>query len=278
MRLGRCLSVLAEEQLVVKTNKSLGQHWLTDRQVLSQIADYAEITKNDTVLEIGPGLGTLTSELTRRAKKVIAVEFDAELARKLPSQFVGSSLEVIHKDILNFDTNELPNGYIVVANIPYNITSKLIQHLFESGNKPKIASLLVQKEVANRLASEPGKLSILAISAQIYSEINLGITVKAELFTPPPKIDSQVVILKLREKPLISEEIKKPFFRVVKAGFGEKRKKLRSSLSAGLNISKTNVEELLSGVGIDPNLRAESLSIDQWAKITKLLLDKGEIH
>jgi 16S rRNA (adenine1518-N6/adenine1519-N6)-dimethyltransferase len=131
-------------------NKSLGQHWLKDPDVLADIADLAELTTSDTVLEVGPGLGTLTSRLLARAGRVVAVEFDTELARKLPGQFPGKNLEVIHQDILQFDTYNLPVGYKVVANVPYYITSKIIQHLSESSNPPKTMVLLVQKEVAER--------------------------------------------------------------------------------------------------------------------------------
>lgn len=247
--------------------KSLGQHWLKDRAVLASIADEANIRPNDTVLEIGPGLGTLTSELLRRAAKVIAVEFDPELARKLPGQFPGTNLEVINEDILSFDVSKLPAGYKVVANVPYYITSKIVQKLMTAENKPATTVLLVQKEVAERLAADPGDMSILAISAQVYAEAHLGDVVPAYLFTPPPKVDSQVVVLESRQYPLVKPENEKAFFRVVKAGFSAKRKKLRSSLSGGLAISKTEVEQLLAKAKISPDARAEDLSIGDWLRL-----------
>ncbi|MBC7565004.1 ribosomal RNA small subunit methyltransferase A, partial [Candidatus Saccharibacteria bacterium] len=184
--------------------KSLGQHWLKDRKVLADIAKAAEITPLDTVLEIGPGLGTLTSVLLRQAEKVIAVELDGELAAKLPGQFPGKTLQVINEDILEFDLSVLPKNYIVVANVPYYITSKIIQTLLTSDNKPKTTVLLIQKEVAVRLAAEPGNMSILSISAQIYGEVELDQVVPAHYFTPPPKVDSQVVVIKTRSEPLIA--------------------------------------------------------------------------
>lgn len=248
-------------------NKSLGQHWLRDRGVLEHIADCADVQGSDTVLEIGPGLGTLTSELLRRADNVVAVEFDAELAKKLPGQFPGKNLTVHNEDILLFDLSTLPADYKVVANVPYYITSKIVQKLMTASNKPSVAVLLVQKEVAERIAAKPGDMSILALSAQIYAEASLGDEVPAELFTPPPKVDSQVVILKAREQPLVSSEQEKAFFRVVKAGFSAKRKKLRSSLAGGLGISKQEVEALLSDTGISPDARAEDLSVDDWKQI-----------
>lgn len=251
-------------------NKSLGQHWLRDRAVLSHIADLADIQPGDTVLEIGPGLGTLTSELLRRAEKVIAVEFDEELARKLPGQFPGKNLEVKTGDILSFDLSTLPKGYKVVANVPYYITSKIVQLLMTADNKPAIAVLLVQKEVAQRLAAKPGDMSILAVSAQLFSEVSLGDVVPAALFTPPPKVDSQVVVLKTRTESFLGEVSEKAFFRVVKAGFSAKRKKLRSSLSAGLGISKQQLETQLAQADISPDDRAETLSLDDWLRLTKL--------
>lgn len=249
--------------------KSLGQHWLHNREVLSQIADAAKLTDTDTVLEIGPGLGTLTSELLRRANKVVAVEFDEALADKLPAQFPGKNLEVIQSDILHFDLSQLPAGYKVVANVPYYITSKIVQLLMTAKNKPATTVLLVQKEVAERLAAGPGDMSILAISAQSFAEVALGITVPAEYFTPPPKVDSAVVILKTRPEPIFKDIPEKDFFRVVKAGFSAPRKKIHSSLAGGLGISKQKAQDLLEKSNINPELRAENLSLDDWVRLTK---------
>jgi 16S rRNA (adenine1518-N6/adenine1519-N6)-dimethyltransferase len=255
----------------LQNKKSLGQHWLRDRDVLKHIADCAEISLTDTVLEIGPGLGTLTSELLRRGEKVVAVEFDGDLARKLPGQFPGKNLEVINGDILDFDLSVLPAGYKVVANVPYYITSKIVQTLMTAENKPSISVLLVQKEVAERLAAKPGDMSILAISAQVFAEVSLGDVVGAELFTPPPKVDSQVIIMKTRLKPLIDEKKEDIFFKVVKAGFSAKRKKLRSSLSGGLGVSKPEAEEMLTSAKISPDSRAETLTIDDWLRLTDIV-------
>lgn len=247
--------------------KSLGQHWLKDRDVLANIADEAGITAEDTVLEIGPGLGTLTSELLRRARNVVAVELDGDLARKLPGQFPGKALEVVNQDILTFDLRALPEKYVVVANVPYYITSKIVQLLTTAVNKPRTIVLLIQKEVAERMAAEPGDMSILAVSSQVYAMVRLGDVVPAELFTPPPKVDSQVVILEMRPTPQVSPEQEKHFFRMVKAGFSAKRKKLRSSIASGLHISKQEAEQLLKEASISPEDRAEELSIDDWVRL-----------
>ena len=249
--------------------KELGQHWLKDRDILAAIADDAELLPDDTVLEIGPGLGTLTSELLRRTGSVVAVEFDPDLARKLPGQFPGKNLTVVHEDILQFDLGALPAGYKVVANVPYYITSKIIETLMTAENKPSLVVILVQKEVAQRVAARAGDMSILAVSAQVFAEAYLGVEVPREYFTPPPKVDSQVVVLRTREHPLVAPEDEKAFFRVVKAGFSAKRKKLRSSIAAGLAISKPAAEELLRHADINPELRAEDLSIDDWLRLAR---------
>ncbi len=249
--------------------KSLGQHWLKDRDILAEIADAAEIQPADTVLEIGPGLGTLTSELLRRAEKVVAVELDQDLARKLPGQFPGKNLQIVNQDILTFDLTNLPKDYVVVANVPYYITAKIVQLLLNAANKPRRIVLLVQKEVAERLAAEAGDMSILAVSAQVYADVSLGVLVPAEYFTPPPKVDSQTVILNLRKRSLLAGVDERNFFRIVRAGFSAKRKKLRSSLAGGLGIDKDKAVLLLSSAGIDPDVRAQDLTINDWIELAK---------
>lgn len=255
--------------------KSLGQHWLRDRETLRYIADCAELSKDDTVLEIGPGLGTLTSELLRQAGKVVAVEFDEALAKKLPGQFPGKNLEVVNQDILTFDLSRLSKGYKVVANVPYYITSKIVQLLMTADNKPSATVLLVQKEVAQRLAARPGEMSILAISAQVFAEVSLGDIVPAELFTPPPKVDSAVVVLKTRTEPLLAGVEEPLFFRVVKAGFSAPRKKLYSNLASGLAISKDQAKLLLESCDIHQDARAEALTLDQWGLLVRAYQQKA---
>lgn len=250
-------------------NKSLGQHWLRDHSSLSSIIAHAKLSMADTVLEIGPGLGTLTAHILRTGASVVAVEYDQQLAAKLPGQFPGTSLQVVSADFLDFDLNQLPEDYKVVANLPYYITSKIIQRLLTAINRPSLAVLLVQKEVAERLAARPGELSILGISAQVFAEVSLGEVVSATCFDPPPKVDSQVVILKIRARPLIDGIDERLFFRLVKAGFSAKRKMLRSSIGAGLDIEKEAAEALLQRAGINPDHRAQDVPIDSWISLTK---------
>lgn len=251
-----------------RPNKNLGQHWLFDSEILRQIVDAADVSANDTVLEIGPGLGTLTEVLSENAGRVIAVEFDQDLAAQL-RQKRFKNVEIINQDFLKFDLDNLPQGYKVVANIPYYITAKIIQKLVMAKNRPVRAALLVQKEVAERLAASPGQMSILSVATQLFSEVDLGIIVPPEMFTPPPKVDSQVVILMPHAQSIFSDLDEKKFFRLVRAGFGERRKKLRSSLAGGLSISKPTVENLLKNAGIDPNLRAQDLSLEDWHNLEK---------
>lgn len=251
--------------------KSLGQHWLDDEDSLDAMCQAAELTADDVILEVGPGLGTLTKLLIEQAREVVAVEFDRDLARALPSRIKASNLSVTNEDILKFDFTSLPVDYKVVANIPYYLTSNLVRVLSESSNQPSVAVLLVQKEVAQRVAAEPGDMSILSVTAQYYWAVGVGPIVPAELFTPPPKVDSQILIMQRHDKPLYPDVDTRKFFRLVKAGFGERRKMLRSSLSGGLHISKPDVEILLSKAGIDPNLRAQALSLDDWYRLYQVV-------
>lgn len=252
-------------------NKSLGQHWLKDQAVLSTIADSAGLVDGDYVLEVGPGPGTLTATLLQKGAIVTAVEYDAQLASTLALS-LGSpkNLTVVYKDILAFNFSTMPAGYKVVANIPYYLTSKLIRVLSESNNPPAVAVLLIQKEVAERVCAAPGDMSLLSVSAQVYFKTQLGTIVPAHLFTPPPKVNSQVVIMTRRSKPLVDAKDQKSFFWLVKAGFSERRKKLRSSLSGGLGISKESADELLSIAGISGDLRAQNLSIENWLQLTSV--------
>jgi 16S rRNA (adenine1518-N6/adenine1519-N6)-dimethyltransferase len=221
-------------------------------------------------LEIGPGQGSLSKHLVKKAKKVATVELDEALAEQLPSIVNAPNLEVVQTDILKFDLSRLPPGYKIVANIPYYLTSKLLRSLSESSNPPAAMVLLVQKEVAERICAEPGQMSILAVSIQLFYECELGQVVPAQLFTPPPKVDSQVVLLKRRLRPLFSDLETDKFFRIVKAGFSERRKKLRSSLAGGLRISKEETENLLARAGIDPNRRPQELSLEQWHQLERV--------
>lgn len=244
--------------------KSLGQHWLQDPSSLEAMCLAANLQPTDTVLEIGPGLGSLTKLLVKKAKQVIAVEFDQNLAHKLPQQVSANNLEIISQDILNYDFTSLPAGYKIVANIPYYLTSNLIRVISETANPPIQVALLIQKEVAERATAKPGNMSLLSVTAQFYWETSLGRGVPASLFTPPPKVNSQILILKRRRKPLFDDVNPREFFRLVKAGFSQKRKTLLNSLSAGLHIEKETVKAICESVDIDPSRRPQTLSLEEW--------------
>lgn len=254
-----------------RPKKSLGQHWLFDENILDSIVKTSGVKIEDDVLEVGPGLGTLTKKLLEAGAEIYAVEKDESLALDLKNQFSQSSFRLFIADILQFDLTSLPPDYKVVANIPYYLTSNLIRNLTESTNPPATITLLVQKEVAERICARPGQMSILSVSAQLYYSCNLSIIVTKDKFTPPPKVDSQVVHL-IRKKPEEIPEIDpKHFFRVVKAGFSARRKTLLNSLSGGLNSDKKNTSEILERAGISPNQRPQELSLDDWARLSKQL-------
>lgn len=255
-----------DKEIVAK--KSLGQHWLNDPASLEAMS--ADVAPADVVLEIGPGLGSLTRRLLGKASKVVAIEKDEALAARLLTEFKNERLEVVIGDILQFDLTSLPAGYKVVANIPYYLTSNLIRVLSESSNPPSAVTLLIQREVAERLAAAPGQMSVLAVTAQFYWQVSLGRVVEAELFDPPPKVDSQIVSLTRRQKPPF-EVNDKDFFRLVKAGFSQKRKTLLNSLSAGLAISRPEVSNLLQVSNVNPSARAQTLSLDDWHQLYQSL-------
>lgn len=250
---------------------SLGQHWLYDDTSLQAMVQAAHITQGDTVLEIGPGLGTLTAKLVNAAQQVIAVEVDDELASTLPSRIGASNLRVLSEDILKFDLGQLPENYKVVANLPYYLTSHILRLLCESKTPFSDAALLVQKEVAERVCAKPGSCSLLSISVQFYTEASLGMVVPAELFTPPPKVDSRILALHYLKEPRYPDVDTKLFFRIVKAGFSQRRKTVLNSLSAGLQLDRIATTEMLEEVGVQPTDRAQALRLDQWYELYKVV-------
>ena len=256
----------------LRPHKGLGQNFLQDPIALEIIAAAAEIQPTDTVLEIGPGLGSLTRYLAASAKEVVAVELDQHLLPPLKAVLSPyDNVRLIHGDILELNPGELiaaPN-YVVAANIPYYITSAVIRHLLESPSKPRRVVLTIQKEVAQRICEKPGDMSLLALSVQVYGKPRVAAHIPAGAFVPPPNVDSSVLSIEIYPEPLISNEYLDRFFRLIKAGFSQKRKTLRNSLSSGLSIPPTNAADLLARSGIDPQRRAETLSIDEWRTLSE---------
>ena len=255
-------------------NKSLGQHWLRDTTALTAMVEAGDIQSKDTVLEIGPGLGTLTALLTAKAKRVIAVEFDGRLADALPHTVAADNLVVVAQDILKFNFAALPAGYKVVANIPYYLTSNLIRVLSETVNPPTVAVLLVQQEVAERVAAAPGAMSLLSVTAQYYWHVTLGQIVPAELFSPPPKVNSRILRLDRYAKPRFPEVTPKQFFRLVRGGFSQRRKTLSNALSGSLRQPRSKIEECLRTAGLNTMVRAQNLSLNDWYGLYVAAVDR----
>ena len=261
------------EKYHLKPHKGLGQNFLSDDTVLAGIADAARIPEHASVLEVGPGLGSLTRHLAERAERLVAVELDKDLVPVLRRELSAyGNIEIVEGDILEFAPDAYFSGedYYVAANIPYYITSAVIRHLLEGKARPKRLALTVQKEVAERICAAPGKLSLLALSVQIYGKADIPMIIPASAFYPEPKVDSAVVRIELFDEPLIPPEQTDAFFALAKAGFGQKRKTLRNALSSNLHLSTDSISTRLEQVGIDPMRRAETLSIEEWKRMMEI--------
>ncbi len=259
----------------LRPKKGLGQNFLADPAALERIIAAAEIPPETAVLEIGPGLGNLTRYLAKAARRVVAVELDAALLPALQEVLAPfDNVEVVQGDILELNPADLMHepGYHVVANIPYYITSAVIRRLLEAPLQPARIVLTVQKEVAERITAAPGKLSLLALSVQVYGQPKVSARIPAGAFYPPPNVDSAVVRVDLYPQPWIPTEQLDSFFRLAKAGFSQKRKTLRNSLSGGLGWKPERAQALLAAAGIDPMRRAETLSLDEWRELTAAYL------
>lgn len=248
-------------------NKDLGQHFLTDKNVLEKMVETADLGKSDVVVEVGPGIGIMTKELAKRAKKVHAIEIDPKIAEILSTTCIKyPNLKIVRGDIREFNPKGI-GKYKVVANLPYYITSHIIKKFLEEKNKPETITVLIQREVAERICAKPGRMSVLAVAVQFYGSPEIVELVSPMAFFPSPKVYSAILKIKVFKEPLFEDVDTKTFFRLVKAGFGEKRKMLSNSMSGGLGIEKELAEKLLKGAGVEPMLRAERLSLDDWRRI-----------
>jgi 16S rRNA (adenine1518-N6/adenine1519-N6)-dimethyltransferase len=258
----------------IRPSKGLGQNFLLDEWILQKIVSDAGINKQDIVLEIGPGLGNLTRHLAHAAGKVVAVELDQKLFPALQEILKPcTNVQLVQGDILKLAPGDLipQPGYLVVANIPYYITSAILRHLLDGTSKPRRIVLTVQKEIADRICSST-KLSLLAVSIQVYGLPSILMNIPAGAFYPVPNVDSAVVRIDIHPRSLISPEHLEDFFLLARSGFGQKRKTLRNSLSAGLHICSVEIEAILNTVGIDPQRRAETLNLIEWGKLTECYL------
>ncbi len=269
----------------IKAKKSLGQNFLKDEAVLEHIIEVAKLSKEDVVIEIGPGHGALTEKLAKVCKKVIAIEIDERLIELLHTKLVGNDslageVEIVSGDILKINFPELvekhgliEGGYKVVANLPYYITSPIVRLLLETKHSPTEMVVMVQKEVAERIVAKPGAMSILAVSVQYYAKAQFLFTVFKQSFDPMPKVDSAIIrVTYSREQKEQDKEATKKFFRIVKSGFSAKRKTLINNLANGLQLQKKVVEEKLVSLGFSPNTRAQELGVEDWRKLADSLV------
>lgn len=250
----------------MKNKKSLGQHWLNNRVILDEIAELAVVPDVELCLEIGPGLGTLTSSLLRRFAEVIAVEYDGNLAKNLPKSFPGKNLRVVAADILAADIAGLVQArpYVVAGNIPYYITSPIVRKMLTATPQPRKIVLLMQKEVAERIAATEGDYNLLALMTQNLATVELGPVVKAAEFTPPPKVDSQVLILTPLTFPVVDPAV----LTLAERGFSSPRKKLAGVLADG-KVSREQWRKLFEEQGVNPDARAQDLGLYDWENLSQ---------
>lgn len=250
--------------------KSLGQNFLVEPAGLMKVINAAELSGSEEVLEIGAGLGSLTYLLAQTCARVTAVEIDNRMLEPLAEAMKPfSNVKILPGDILELDPADLVSSenYVVVANIPYYITSAIIRHLLEAALKPSRVILTIQKEVAQRILARDGKMSLLSLSVFVFGEPEIAGTIPAGSFFPAPDVDSAVLRIRLHPEPLIPPSQLDQFFKLTHAGFGQKRKTLRNSLSAGLNLPASETEARLLEAGIEPSRRAETLSIAEWTSL-----------
>ncbi len=260
---------------VERTNKGLGQHLLISRKSLDAVVAAAEVSPDDNVLEVGAGTGVLTVELAKRARRVVAVEMDRVILPVL-REIIGSfpNVEIIPRDLLTVRPEDVfgEEPYKFVANLPYYITAMILRHILEARNRPTRVVVMVQREVAERMTAMPGEMSLLGLSAQFYGTPRIVAQVPATAFYPPPKVDSAVVRLDLFPRPPLDEAARDLFFSLARAGFAEKRKQLHNSLERSLRLDPEQVMGWLAACGINPERRAQSLSLDEWVALTRAAL------
>lgn len=260
-----------------RPRKRLGQNFLADEEILGRIVDTAEVEASDEVLEVGPGLGTLTRHLAERAGRLVAVELDTQLARIVSEAMADrGNVTVINENVLDFDHARYfrHRAFKVVGNLPYYVTSPIMRHFLASDCQPLLMVVMLQKEVAERIIARPGDMSLLAVSVQYYAEPTLVRLVEAGAFYPPPKVDSAIVRLDVLPRPAVDVN-QENFFRLVAAGFSQARKQLHNSLAQRFWMKPGQAQELLTQAGIDPKRRAETLSLEEWATLCRVFEEAG---
>ncbi|MFA5374854.1 MAG: 16S rRNA (adenine(1518)-N(6)/adenine(1519)-N(6))-dimethyltransferase RsmA [Dehalococcoidia bacterium] len=265
-------------RLDTRAKKGLGQNFLVDKHVLDRIVSAAKLTRDDYVVEVGPGLGVLTQELAQSAGRVVAVELDSTMVAVLREKFADSSnVEIVEADILKCAPESLisdERDYKVIGALPYNIASAVLRHFLEAEHKPTMIVAVIQKEVAQSIAAQPGDMGLLSVGVQLYGKPSIVKTISPRSFHPQPKVDSAILRIDVYRDPPVRVEDEVAFFDVVRGGFSTPRKQLRNSLSYGLHITSQESSELLESAGIDPRRRAETLSIEEWAKLYRVFSGK----
>jgi 16S rRNA (adenine1518-N6/adenine1519-N6)-dimethyltransferase len=251
-------------------HKAFGQNFLVDRAVLEQIIAAAELTQDEQVLELGAGTGVLTRELAERVRRVVAVELEQDMLTLLAeTTHAYENVEILARNLLYVDPQELfgQQAYKLVANLPYYITAPAFRHFLESASAPRLFVVMVQYEVAQRIIAEPGDLSLLGVSVQFYGQPRVIARVPARAFYPAPKVDSAILRVDLHEQIPLTRPERDRFFRVVQAGFSERRKQVHNSLAHGLHRKDEEIRGWLAAAGIEANRRAETLSIEEWLRL-----------
>jgi 16S rRNA (adenine1518-N6/adenine1519-N6)-dimethyltransferase len=273
------------KRLDLRARKSLGQHFLVNKEVLEKIIASAELIPEDNIIEVGPGMGILTKEIAKKAGFVFAIELDKRLANLLKHDFVASkNVAVINQDILKVNPlllikekradlsprEDFTINYKVVANLPYYITSAVLRHFLEDSSKPRLIVVMMQKEVAEAIIAKPGAMSLLSVSVQFYGEPKIISYIPAESFFPPPKVDSAILKIDVYSQPIVEVNDVSDFFKLVQAGFCAPRKQIGNSLAQGLGLPKVEALSLLEKADIISRRRAETLSIEEWQRLWKL--------
>ncbi|HVU69921.1 MAG TPA: 16S rRNA (adenine(1518)-N(6)/adenine(1519)-N(6))-dimethyltransferase RsmA [Ktedonobacteraceae bacterium] len=254
----------------MRPNKAFGQNFLVERNVLQQIVEAAELEQDDEVLEVGAGTGVLTRELARTARRVVAVELEQDMLTLLEKTTRGyPNVEIIARNLLYLEPEEIfaRQPYKLVANLPYYITAPTFRHFLESANPPRLLVVMVQYEVAQRIVAEPGDLSMMGVSVQFYGRPRILARVPARAFYPAPKVDSAILRVDVYEQAPLTRQERDSFFRVVQAGFSERRKQVHNSLAHGLHRKDEVIRAWLAAAGIEANRRAETLSIEEWLRL-----------
>jgi 16S rRNA (adenine1518-N6/adenine1519-N6)-dimethyltransferase len=260
----------------VRPSRRLGQNFLFSQDALMKVVEAADLRGEETVLEIGAGVGSLTLCLAPAARRVIAIEIDRNLLPVLREVLESHpNITLVHGDILEQDLNALvgEGAYCVVANIPYNITSLLIRRLLEAPRSPERIVLTVQREVAERIVAAPGRMSLLALSVRLYGAPRIMARISAGAFYPKPKVDSAIMRVDLHPEPKAATDLIPILFKIARAGFQQKRKQLRNALASGLSIPTAQVVSWLREVGIAPKARAQELSLDEWVLMAQAFIE-----